>query len=97
MPSAFLPTVEHLATLPSAPAKADWLFRADDETHLRSHAEIKRVLARSRFEAGITYAAVRCAAARSVRTYEGRLPIETEMALAIAALDMRVAAAARGD
>jgi hypothetical protein len=95
--TAVLPTVEHLATLRSAPEQADWLFRASDEVHLRCHSDIKFVLAGTGFEAGITYASVRCSAARSTRTYEGRHSIEIEMALAMAALDMRVVAAMRGD
>lgn len=97
MPSAFLPTVEHLAALRSAPDKANWLFRAPDAVYVRSFSEIKIVLAASGFEAAITYTAVRLAAASSVRTEDGRYTIEIEKALAIAALDMRVVAATRGD
>lgn len=95
--STLLPTVEHLETLRSAPDQADWLFRAPDAAYLRSFSEIKIVLGLSGFEAGISYAAVRLAAASSVRTEDGKYTIEIEKALAIAGLDMRVAAAARGD
>ncbi|NLS02304.1 hypothetical protein HGP14_02830 [Rhizobium sp. P32RR-XVIII] len=97
MSSSFLPTVEHLASLHSAPAQADWLFRCPDGVYARSHSEIRAVLAASNFKAAITYADVRLAAVNQVRTFEGRLPVQIEAALAIAALEMRVAAAARGD
>jgi hypothetical protein len=93
----FLPTVEHLISLTTAPDQADWLFRAPDAVYVRSVSEIKIVLAASGFEAAVTYAAVRLAAASSVRTEDGKYTIEIEKALAIAGLDMRVAAAARGD
>ncbi|MBB4277044.1 hypothetical protein [Rhizobium mongolense] len=95
--TAFLPTVEHLASLPSVSAKADWLFRCPDGIYARSHSEIADVLITCGFPAGIAYADVRLMAVSAVRTFEGRLPIETEVALVIAALDMRVAAATRGD
>jgi hypothetical protein len=95
--SAVLPTVEHLATLLSAPAQTDWLFRAPDAVYVRSFNDIRAVLLATEFDAAVIYARVRLAAACAVRTEDGRYTITIEKALAIAALDMRVAAAARGD
>ena len=95
--TAFLPTVEHLETLQSWPDQADWLFRVPDESLLRSFNEIRTVLLASGFDAAIIYARVRMTAGMSVRTEDGRYTIEIERALAFAALDMRVAAATRGD
>jgi hypothetical protein len=95
--TGILPTVEHLETLRSWPDQADWLFRAPDDCILRSFNEIRTALLASGFDAAIIYARVRLTAGMSVRTEDGRYTIEIERALAFAALDMRVAAAARGD
>jgi hypothetical protein len=91
-----LPVIEHLHCARSDTDRVDWLFRAPDEVHLRTHAEIVLALSGTGFDAGITYSGIRCAAARSVRTPEGRLSLEIEVALAIASLDMRTAAAGGG-
>ncbi|QRM44000.1 hypothetical protein [Rhizobium sp. BG4] len=95
--TGFLPTVEHLAALRSWPDIAIWLLRASDDAYLRCHSDIKLVLAGIGFETALSYAAVRLSAALSVRTEDGHYSIEIEKALAMAALDMRVAAATRGD
>ena len=92
--SDMLPIVEIIADAQTHAERAEWLFSCPTKVIDRDHMTIRRILQRAGLIEGVGYLDAVLARGCARRLPDGRYPQTIEMAVEVAAIDLRAAARA---